>query len=141
MPDNNGLTSVAHPNEYVVGGVYLRIFVSNPTWTLRKPKEFLSELMETCLTLMAKEKPNVDFLEMATNALCALLQAQPALLDMVPSMGHIPRLCRQMGCNIRQVSVPKASIQILHALSNSTVSKLFGDVGVAIIETILCRFV
>ncbi|XP_065167125.1 dnaJ homolog subfamily C member 13 isoform X2 [Atheta coriaria] len=121
MPDNNGLTSVAHPNEYVVGGVYLRIFVSNPTWTLRKPKEFLSELMETCLTLMAKEKPNVDFLEMATNALCALLQAQPALLDMVPSMGHIPRLCRQMGCNIRQVSVPKASIQILHALSNSTI--------------------
>lgn len=60
MPDTNGLTSVANPNEVVVGGVYLRIFIANPAWTLRKPKEFLSELLETCLTLMSKEKTNVS---------------------------------------------------------------------------------
>lgn len=61
MPDTNGLTNLIAPNEFVVGGVYLRIFIANPAWTLRKPKEFLSELLETCLTLMSKEKTNVGY--------------------------------------------------------------------------------
>ncbi|XP_017781227.1 PREDICTED: dnaJ homolog subfamily C member 13 [Nicrophorus vespilloides] len=120
LPDINGVSNVANPNEFVVAGVYVRIFISNPAWTLRKPKEFLSELMETCLTLMAKDKPNVDLLEMATKALCLLLQAQPALLELIPSMGYIPRLCKQIGSNVRQISVPKAGIQILNSLSYST---------------------
>lgn len=59
---------------------------------------------------------------MGTTALCALFQAQPALLDLVPSLGHIPRLCHQMGANIRQIAVPKAAILILNSLSLSTVS-------------------
>ncbi|KAJ8971338.1 hypothetical protein NQ314_000751 [Rhamnusium bicolor] len=121
MPDINGLTNIASPNEIVVAGVYLRIFIANPAWTLRKPKEFLSELMETCLTLMAKEKPNIDLLETSTTALCSLLQVQPALLDLIPSMGLIPRLCRQMGCNIRQTAVPKSAICILNSLSMSNI--------------------
>jgi DnaJ family protein C protein 13 len=121
MPDANGLTNFATPNEFIVGGVYLRIFIANPAWTLRKPKEFLSELMETCLTLMAKEKPNTELLEIGTTALCSLLQAQPALLDLVPSMGHIPRLFRQMGSNVRQTIVPKSAILILNSLSNSSI--------------------
>ncbi|KAJ3648782.1 hypothetical protein Zmor_020558 [Zophobas morio] len=121
IPDANGLTNFATPNEFIVGGVYLRIFIANPAWTLRKPKEFLSELLETCLTLMTKDKPNTELLEMGTTALCSLLQAQPALLDLIPSMGHIPRLCRQMGANIRQTIVPKSAILILNALSSSSI--------------------
>lgn len=126
MPDTNGLTNVANPKEFVVGGVYLRIFIANPAWTLRKPKEFLSELMETCLTLMSKDKPNTELLDMGTTALCSLLQAQPALLDLIPSMGHIPRLCRQMGTNVRQLTVPKSAILILNSLSISSV-RIFTD--------------
>lgn len=59
---------------------------------------------------------------MGTTALCCLLTAQPALLDLIPSMGQIPRLCRQMGGNVRQAVVPKSAIQILNALSSSNVS-------------------
>uniref|UniRef100_A0A1A9V0T6 Uncharacterized protein n=1 Tax=Glossina austeni TaxID=7395 RepID=A0A1A9V0T6_GLOAU len=39
-------------NEVVVAGVYLRLFIANPAWTLRKPKQFLSHLLdfkESCL--------------------------------------------------------------------------------------------
>lgn len=43
-----------------MGGVYLRLFISSPAWALRKPKEFLSELMDTTLTLMSKEKTDVS---------------------------------------------------------------------------------
>ncbi|XP_018321035.1 dnaJ homolog subfamily C member 13 isoform X1 [Agrilus planipennis] len=119
LPDNNGLSNFATPNEIMVGGVYLRIFVSNPSWTLRRPKEFLKELIETCLTHMSKEKPNLELLDLGTTALCALLQAQPNLLDLIPSMGHIPRLCEQLGANTKQILIYKSAILILHTLSLS----------------------
>ncbi|XP_030761294.1 dnaJ homolog subfamily C member 13-like [Sitophilus oryzae] len=120
-PETNGLGTFAVPNEVMVGGVYLRIFIANPAWTLRKPREFLSELLETCLDNMAKDKPNVALLELGTSALCALLQTQPALLDIIPSLGHIPRLCRQMGSNSKQIVVPKSGILILNSLSMSNI--------------------
>lgn len=59
-PDSNGISSLTAPNEVIIGGVYLRLFVENPAWTLRKPKEFLSELLETCLDNMSKDSPNVS---------------------------------------------------------------------------------
>lgn len=119
----------------------MRLFIENPAWTLRKPKEFLSDLLETCLDNMSRDSPNVcchifstisclkcffftkeELLELATSALCALLQTQPALLDLIPSFGHIPRICRQMGLNTRLIVVPKSAILILRALSSSSVS-------------------
>lgn len=33
-------------NELVVSGVYLKLFICNPGWTLRKPKQFLSDLLD-----------------------------------------------------------------------------------------------
>ncbi|XP_043463949.1 dnaJ homolog subfamily C member 13 [Leptopilina heterotoma] len=108
-------------NEPVVGGVYLRLFIASPTWALRKPKEFLSELMETILNLMSREKTDSDMLELTTQALVNLLQAQPNLADQIPSLGHIPRLCRQMSIRNNQPSVYKAAILILHQLANSEV--------------------
>lgn len=71
--------------------------------------------------MLCNDKLQVEHLEMSTAALCALLQVQPALLDLVPSMGHIPRLCHQMGANVRQLAIPKAAILILNSLSLSSV--------------------
>lgn len=33
-------------NELAVSGVYLKLFITNPGWTLRKPKQFLSDLLD-----------------------------------------------------------------------------------------------
>lgn len=60
-PDDKTLSTIC-PNEIVVAGIYLRLFVANPGWTVRRPKEFLIELMDTCLLLMSKEKPDVSLL-------------------------------------------------------------------------------
>ncbi|XP_031784415.1 dnaJ homolog subfamily C member 13 isoform X2 [Nasonia vitripennis] len=120
LPDTqNNVDTVT--NEPVVGGVYLRLFISSPAWALRKPKEFLSELMDTTLTLMSKEKTDFDMLELATQALVCLLQAQPTLADQVPSLGHIPRLCRQMAVQNSQPPVYKSAILILHQLATSEI--------------------
>lgn len=62
VPEESPLASVDKPSELKVGGVYLRLFVANPGWVLRKPKEFLSELMDTSISLMSKEKPDVSLI-------------------------------------------------------------------------------
>lgn len=58
---------------------------------------------------------------MCANSLCALLQAQPALTDLIPALGHIPRLCKQMGSHTDHNIVPKAAILVLHQLALSEV--------------------
>ncbi|KAJ9591559.1 hypothetical protein L9F63_001913 [Diploptera punctata] len=121
VPDDTSLAVTASPGELVVGGVYLRLFVANPGWVLRKPKEFLAELMDTCLMLMKKDKPDVELLETATSALVCLLQAQPSLADQVPSLGHIPQLCKQMVIHRQQGAIIKAAILVLHQLATSEV--------------------
>lgn len=62
LPDTQNNIDIA-TNEPVVGGVYLRLFIASPAWALRKPKEFLSELMDTTLTLMSKEKTDVSIIK------------------------------------------------------------------------------
>ncbi|XP_023317683.1 dnaJ homolog subfamily C member 13 isoform X2 [Trichogramma pretiosum] len=120
LPENKNNIDIAK-NEVVIGGVYIRLFISNPAWVLRKPKEFLSELMDTILTLMAKDKMESETLDLATQGLICLLQSQPSLADHVPSFGYIPRLCRQMSVQSAQTFVYKAAILILHQLANSEI--------------------
>lgn len=104
--------------ELVVSGVYLKLFISNPCWTLRKPKPFLSDLLDFVSlninrTSTQKEK---DALEVSTNALVALLHAQPNLADAVPVLGHIPKFFTQLSIQ------PKCALKILHQLSLSEVT-------------------
>ena len=48
--------------EMVVGGVFLRLFVANPGWVLRKPKEFITELLEKWSEIVSVANPNVCFI-------------------------------------------------------------------------------
>lgn len=74
--------------EYQIGGVYLQIFINSPSWTVRHPKEFATELMEALLELMgnkliegnAKQQEN---LEQVTKALVLLFTHHPTTADQV----------------------------------------------------------
>ena len=45
--------------EVVVGGVFLRLFINQPTWVLRKPKEFLIALLEKFGQMIQSTEPDV----------------------------------------------------------------------------------
>lgn len=83
------LLNGTNQDELVVAGVYLRLFNQNPTWVLRKPREFLTELMNTFQSLIKAPTDNQSKLEMVTQALKNLLNAQPGLLELIPAMGHV----------------------------------------------------
>lgn len=105
-------------SELIVSGVYLKLFISNPGWTLRKPKQFLSDLLDFIGShinrgaLTDKEK---DCMDTSTLALVALLYAQPSLADAVPVLGHIPTFFTHLSTQ------PKSALKVLHQLSLSEV--------------------
>ncbi|KAL5285788.1 DNAJC13 family protein [Megaselia abdita] len=100
-------------NEIVVAGVYLRLFVSNPAWTLRKPKQFLSDLLDFVVDNISKTTTEKDVMELSTTALVELLRSQPNLADDIPVLGHIPKLFRLLPVQ------PKNTLSVLHQLSIS----------------------
>ncbi|PNF36069.1 hypothetical protein B7P43_G12743 [Cryptotermes secundus] len=63
----------------------------------------------------------VDLLETVTSALVCLLQAQPSLADQVPSLGHIPQLCKKMVTHRQQGAIIRATVLVLHQLATSEV--------------------
>lgn len=103
--------------ELIVSGVYLKLFVTNPSWTLRKPKQFLSDLLDFVASNMTKTSTTKEkeSLELSTNALIALLNAQPNLADAVPVLGHIPKFFTQLSIQ------PKSALKVLHQLAQSEV--------------------
>lgn len=109
-------------NELQVAGVYVRLFVANPGWLLRRPKQFLTELFEQLQRMLqftteqiAEEEPRLKMLGAGTSA---LLNAQPALMELIPAMGFVPTLLD--ACNSsRPVVAVSCCVQLLDQLSLS----------------------
>ncbi|XP_046663118.1 LOW QUALITY PROTEIN: dnaJ homolog subfamily C member 13-like [Homalodisca vitripennis] len=118
LPD----TSIVGINskEVMVGGVYLRLFNNNPGWPLRKPRDFLSSLLDTSIKQLNKDGTDYDLLEVVVTALVNLLQSHPMLADQVPSLGYIPRLCVLLHSH-HPPQACHAILRILHQLSISDV--------------------
>ena len=112
--DINALQSY-DSTELVISGIYIRLFVANPGWVLRKPREFLTDLLEAVLRLMGQPNPNMEVLETVTTALVKLLEAQPALSDMVPATGYLSRILNSM--NSADGDVQKPGVLIINELS------------------------
>lgn len=106
-------------NELVVSGVYLRLYASNPGWTLRKPRQFLSDLLDFIVDNTSRGGTSKEVLETSTSALVGLLNTSPHLADAVPVLGHIPKLFRQLSAQ------PKSTLPVIHQLALSDVSFAF----------------
>jgi DnaJ family protein C protein 13 len=78
--------------ELVISGIYIRLFIANPGWVLRKPREFLTDLMENALQIMNSSTPDLQRMEAVTEALVKLLSAQPTLAELVPATGYLSRI-------------------------------------------------
>ena len=101
-----------------MGCVFLRLFVANLGWVLRRPREFLTELLDTVLSLMAQSPPGPpDVLEMVSTATVQLLHAQPALLNDLPAQVHFPRLFKAM--TAKNDGVLRACLVIVHQLADN----------------------
>lgn len=104
-------------DELSVGGVFLRIFISQPAWVLRKPREFLIALLEKFTELLEKNNPHGDTLETVTTATVCLFGTQPQLSDQVPPLGHLPKILQAL--SHKNNAIPKSAIRVIHILSDN----------------------
>ncbi|WKX89857.1 hypothetical protein Q1695_009030 [Nippostrongylus brasiliensis] len=100
--------------ELVIGGVFVRLYVANPAWAVRHPKEFATELIEKVLELM--NKPSAD-LTLVTTAFIELLRNFPNTADQLPAQGYLPQFCKAMSARDAQTS--RAAILILQQLAEN----------------------
>lgn len=62
-------SSLSAENELVVSGVFIRLFIANPGWVLRRPKEFLVDLFEAWSDVANRKEQEGERLEQLTQAL------------------------------------------------------------------------
>lgn len=106
-------------NELVVSGVYLRLYASNPGWTLRRPRQFLSDLLDFIVENANRSGTPKEILDTASTALVGFLNNSPHMADAVPVLGHIPKLFRQLSVQ------PRSTLAVLHTLSMSEVRQKY----------------
>lgn len=120
MKTDFSLLNALDQDEFVIAGVYLRLFNQNPTWVLRKPRDFLTELMNTFQTLIKSPTIDESKLETVTIALKNLLSAQPSLLELVPAMGHVQSIVAAVySRSNKNELVSKSCLTILAELGGS----------------------
>ncbi|KAH3758193.1 dnaJ protein subfamily C member 13 [Pelomyxa schiedti] len=107
-------------DELQIGGVFIRLFLKNPTWALSNPKSFVEALLSKYIELYTKLPENnpaiEDLLKTVTNATVALLQAQPAMCDHGAKTGHLAKIFQLVGGPIKHAS----AAGIIYQMSGST---------------------
>merc|ERR1719341_2300226 len=117
VADNFQLSLEDVSGEVVVSGVYLRLFVANPGWVLRKPKQFMEDLLENMVVLVSSK--DTQTLTLVTDSLIRLLEVQSALTDQLPATGYINRVLSTM--NTLGETSQKSPILLLHQICKSQV--------------------
>jgi len=110
-------SSFSSQSEIVISGVFIRLFIANPGWVLRKPKEFLVELFEVWAEMANRKAQEGEALEQLTQALVRLFGAQPLLLEHIPTMGIMPQVLEAL--KSKRDGIVGAALQVLSQLTGN----------------------
>lgn len=100
-----------------VGGVYLSLFIKQPMWSVRKPREFLQELLEKFCELCQKPHQDKEVLELVGDATCKFLASQPSMCDYIVALGYLPQLVKQF--DHKNDLVVQSTLLVVHEISVS----------------------
>jgi DnaJ family protein C protein 13 len=100
-----------------VGGVYLSLFVKQPMWSVRKPRDFLQGLLEKFCELSQKPHQDKEVLELVGDATCKFLSSQPSMCDYIVALGYLPQLVKQL--DHKNDLVIQQSLYVVHEVAIS----------------------
>jgi len=119
LPSESFQVDYGIAGELVIGGIYLRLYVSNPSWNLRKPREFLRDLLEYAFSPngYTSSRKSDESLELVGSALGHLLGAQPHLCDSLPPTGHMKGILQAMESD--RNAIKRAGCIVLRVIANN----------------------
>eukprot|EP01105_Mastigella_eilhardi_P016523 TRINITY_DN377_c0_g1_i1.p1 TRINITY_DN377_c0_g1~~TRINITY_DN377_c0_g1_i1.p1 ORF type:complete len:3053 (-),score=889.84 TRINITY_DN377_c0_g1_i1:2788-10773(-) len=93
-------------DELQVGGVFIRLFLQQPTWALSDPKSFAEALaakyIELYTHLGAESNPHLeDLVKTVATATVGLLAAQPPMAEHLAKTGHLNKLFSLVSGNVK----------------------------------------
>lgn len=111
------LTMNERPEDVQVGGVYLELFMKQPNWSVRRPREFLIAILEKFVEVAGDSHRNPEVLELVTTAAASFLQGQPTMTDYIVALGYIQKIFKV--CESTDVAVSQSAVRIAHEIANS----------------------
>ena len=106
LPDDYRLVYSEMESQLEIGGVYLNIFLKQPSWALQNPKAFLEAMLTRYVDLYtqgASAPADQEMLESIVAATHALLSGTPSLCDYPAKTGHLAKIVSLMAA----ADVPK----------------------------------
>ncbi|KRX18566.1 DnaJ -like protein subfamily C member 13 [Trichinella nelsoni] len=117
------------PDECVVGGISIRLFVTNPSWPLRNSKQFLIDLFAAFLSDVQNVDTDdsvVEHLQLVTKAMTLFLHVHADLCDYVASLDYLPSIVQMLSSSNREVF--KASLYLIYEISKNMICvEKFGE--------------
>ncbi|KAL3096073.1 hypothetical protein niasHS_005832 [Heterodera schachtii] len=116
--------------ELIIGGIFLRLFIANPSWAVRHPRQFATELTERLLELwqlphqkktgQSEEEVQKwrNVLDQVSKALVLLAAHHPTTIDMIPAQGYLPQFCQAMQTTLSD-DVARSALRVLNQLSEN----------------------
>jgi len=110
--------------EVEIGGVYVRLFLKQPAWSLRNPKQFLEALLNRYIEAYnqaarsdAASIAAPEVMETILSAANALLSSTPSLCDYAAKTGHLAKIVTLMD----NAGLPRqtTAIGLVNIFSNS----------------------
>eukprot|EP00727_Mastigamoeba_balamuthi_P010951 m51a1_g6479 hypothetical protein (2880) ;mRNA; r:107787-117893 len=102
LPDDFAVVYDELKNEPTIGGVYTRLFLKQPTWALRNPKEFAEAVLTKYVELynvVAKDGGSAESeeqLRYVSSVAQAFLAANAPVCDHAAKTGHLAKLLTQL---------------------------------------------
>eukprot|EP00388_Colpodella_angusta_P019071 GDKJ01047650.1.p1 GENE.GDKJ01047650.1~~GDKJ01047650.1.p1 ORF type:complete len:831 (+),score=58.24 GDKJ01047650.1:186-2495(+) len=123
-----------------VGGVYLSLFMKQPNWNLRKPKEFLMAIFEKFVEVCSNTARNEEVLTLITDSICGFLSGQPSVIDFVVALGYIGKIAKL--CEVAEPIVAVSALRVLReiAFSRQCVESMTKDDVVASVMKCMRHF-
>jgi len=90
-------SNIHQSSEIIVGGIYLRVYNNCPSYCVRRPRDFLKDLLEHTFTSPTPE---------CTASINILLSTNPHLTDALVHMGYVDKIVNGLGnVNLRRFCV------------------------------------
>ena len=106
-------------SELFIGGVYVRLYLKNPAFPLRAPKEFLEGLLKAYLAGIAEESAASQDRSLLLSAAAAeLLRHHQGLAEHAVTLGYVTRLLKLIATRLERGTCPSLSFQGFRALSS-----------------------